>query len=115
MVVVLEAVLCVGWAQQGWGAVQIDLPLLIDAAFAAGAAMISFGAVLGKASPAQALWLLALQVPLYAANAQVGARGGGGCDLALLPCAAGADCWTTWPGQPKGERPGLQPRTCAVY
>ena len=75
--VVLEAVLCVGWAQQGWGAVQIDLPLLIDAAFAAGAAMISFGAVLGKASPAQALWLLALQVPVYAANAQVGARGGG--------------------------------------
>ena len=52
---------------------------------------------------------------IYAANAQVGARGGGGCDLVLLPCAAGADCWATWPGQPKGERPGLQPRTCAVY
>jgi ammonium transporter Rh len=69
--VILEAVLVIGWAQQGLGIVSIDLPLLIDAAFAAGAAMISFGAVLGKATPAQLLWLLALQVPLYAATAQL--------------------------------------------
>ncbi len=49
--------------------IELDLPLLIDAAFAAGAAMISFGAVLGKTTPAQITWLLLLQVPLYAANA----------------------------------------------
>ena len=69
--VILEAVLLIGWVQQGWGTVAIDLPLLIDAAFAAGAAMISFGAVLGKATPAQVLWLLALEVPVYALNAQL--------------------------------------------
>ena len=69
--VILEAILACGWAQQGWGPIAIDLPLLIDAAFAAGAGMISFGAVLGKASPSQLLWLLALEVPVYAANAQL--------------------------------------------
>ena len=35
--VILESVLAIGWAQQGFGAVEIDLPLLIDCAFAAGA------------------------------------------------------------------------------
>jgi ammonium transporter Rh len=55
--------------------ILIDLPLLIDALFAAGAAMISFGAVLGKTSPTQLLWLLVLQVPVYAINAHlVGVR-----------------------------------------
>lgn len=49
--------------------IELDLPLLIDAAFAAGAAMISFGAVLGKVSPAQLTWMLVLQVPIYALNA----------------------------------------------
>ncbi|GBF90580.1 ammonium transporter Rh type A [Raphidocelis subcapitata] len=70
-VVMLLALLCCGWAQQGWGTVAIDLPLLTDAAFAAGAAMISFGALLGKATPAQLLGVLALQAPLYAATAQL--------------------------------------------
>ena len=79
--VILEAVLACGWAQQGWGAVAVDLPLLIDAAFAAGAAMISFGAVLGKATPAQLVWLLALEVPLYAANAQLVAGRWGALDV----------------------------------
>ena len=51
--------------------IELDLPLLIDSAFAAGAAMITFGAVLGKTSPAQITWLLLLQVPLYAANAHL--------------------------------------------
>ena len=31
--------------------------------------MISFGAVLGKVTPAQIVWLLVLQVPIYAFNA----------------------------------------------
>lgn len=74
-VVMLEALLCCGWAQQGWGAVALDLPLLTDACFAAGAAMIAFGALLGKATPAQLLGVLAAQAPLYAATAQlVGGR-----------------------------------------
>lgn len=51
--------------------IELNLPLLIDAAFAAGAAMISFGAVLGKVSPAQITLLLILQVPIYAFNAHL--------------------------------------------
>jgi ammonium transporter Rh len=39
-----------------------------DAAFCAGAVMISFGAVLGKASPGQLVWLVLLEVPVYAVN-----------------------------------------------
>jgi ammonium transporter Rh len=50
---------------------MVDLPLLIDAAFAAAAAMISFGAVLGKTSPTQLLWLVVLEVPVYALNAHL--------------------------------------------
>ena len=80
-VVMLEALLCVGWAQQGWGAVAIDLPLLTDAAFAAGAGMISFGALLGKASPGQLLGVLAAQVPVYAAAAQLAAGRWGALDV----------------------------------
>lgn len=51
--------------------IELDLPLLIDSTFAAGAAMISFGAVLGKVTPAQITWLLVLQVPIYAFNAHL--------------------------------------------
>ena len=51
--------------------IELNLPLLIDSAFAAGAAMISFGAVLGKVSPAQITFLLILQVPIYAFNAHL--------------------------------------------
>ena len=63
--------------------VLVDLPLLIDAAFAAGAAMISFGAVLGKTSPTQLLWLLVLQVPVYAFNAHAVS-----CLSQFHPCCA---------------------------
>ena len=69
--VILEAILGVGVAQQGFGVIKIDLPLLINAAFCAGAAMITFGALIGKISPTQIIWLLALEVPIYAANAHL--------------------------------------------
>ncbi|KAG2497748.1 hypothetical protein HYH03_004481 [Edaphochlamys debaryana] len=72
-VVMLLAVLALGAAQQGAlegrvSTITIDLPLFIDAAFAAGSAMIAFGAVLGRASPSQILWMLVLMVPVYALN-----------------------------------------------
>jgi ammonium transporter Rh len=64
----LEFIVFGGMIQQMmWGGsskIQLDIPLLIDAAFAAGAAMISFGAVLGRTTPTQIAWLLALQVHL---------------------------------------------------
>ncbi|KAG7670855.1 hypothetical protein Ndes2526A_g01366 [Nannochloris sp. 'desiccata'] len=59
---------CMGWSHQGFGKFEVDLPLLVDAAFCAASGMISFGAVIGFASPTQLVWLLAAEVPIYAAN-----------------------------------------------
>lgn len=64
----IGAVICMGWAHSGFGTFEIDLPLLVDAAFCAAAGMISFGAVIGFTSPTQLAWLLAIEVPIYAAN-----------------------------------------------
>jgi hypothetical protein len=48
--VMLEAVLIIGAVQQGLGSgarvITLDMPLVIDATFCAGSAMIAFGAVL---------------------------------------------------------------------
>ncbi|CAK0782997.1 hypothetical protein CVIRNUC_006192 [Coccomyxa viridis] len=73
-VVMLEGIFFIGLVQQmvfgpKRSFIELDLPLMIDSAFAAGAAMISFGAVLGKTTPAQITWLLVMQVPIYAFNA----------------------------------------------
>jgi ammonium transporter Rh len=42
--------------------IEISLPLLMDASFCAASGMIAFGAVIGKSSPTQLMWLLFLQV-----------------------------------------------------
>lgn len=70
--VIVEAILVVGAFQQVvWGShskVHVELPLLIDASICAASAMIWFGAVIGKATPSQLVWLAVLFVPLYAVN-----------------------------------------------
>ncbi|KAG5191251.1 Rh-like protein/ammonium transporter [Tribonema minus] len=71
--VFIQAVLCVGTVQQVlWNQtlskIVLDLPLMIDASFCAAAAMISFAAVVGKATPTQIVWMLFLQTPVYALN-----------------------------------------------
>lgn len=50
--------------------ISISVESLIEGLFCAGAGMISFGALLGKASPTQVVLLLLLEVPLYAFNAE---------------------------------------------
>ena len=55
--------------------IELDLPLLIDTAFCAGAAMITFGAVLGKVSPTQLTWLLTLEVCSILAGLLMGSEG----------------------------------------
>ena len=60
---------------KGHKKIWLDLPLMIDSAFCAGAAMITFGAILGKVSPTQLTYLLVLEVCarlLYAVNKQKG-------------------------------------------
>eukprot|EP00882_Tetradesmus_deserticola_P015119 GHRQ01016097.1.p1 GENE.GHRQ01016097.1~~GHRQ01016097.1.p1 ORF type:complete len:343 (+),score=159.07 GHRQ01016097.1:214-1242(+) len=70
--VMLAAVLLIGAVQQGLGlghtTIKLELPLLVDATFCAGSAMIAFGAVLGKTTPTQLTWLMIGLVPLYALN-----------------------------------------------
>jgi hypothetical protein len=43
---------------KGWPHIRLELPLVIDATFCAGAGMIAFGAVLGKTTPTQLTWLM---------------------------------------------------------
>lgn len=73
VVMFVEAILMIGATQQViWGPkndfIRIDIPLLIDCAFCAGSGMIAFGAVIGKVSPTQLLWMVFAQVPIYAFN-----------------------------------------------
>ncbi|RLN61627.1 hypothetical protein BBJ28_00013941 [Nothophytophthora sp. Chile5] len=46
----------------------IDMPTLINGDFAAGAVLISFGAVLGKVTPTQLVWMTFLEIIFYAIN-----------------------------------------------
>ncbi len=69
----LEAILFIGACQQVfWNEnhtrIQLDMPLLIDASFCAASGMIAFGAIIGKCTPTQLLWIMFAQVPLYAFN-----------------------------------------------
>jgi hypothetical protein len=43
---------------KGWPSIRLELPLVIDATFCAGAGMIAFGAVLGKTTPTQLTWIM---------------------------------------------------------
>ena len=68
--VYLEAILVVGAMQQmafgqnisGANRIVIGIPLLIDSAFCAASGMIAYGAVIGKTTPAQLVWLMVAQV-----------------------------------------------------
>eukprot|EP01025_Chloroclados_australasicus_P020963 TRINITY_DN2202_c0_g1_i4.p2 TRINITY_DN2202_c0_g1~~TRINITY_DN2202_c0_g1_i4.p2 ORF type:complete len:469 (-),score=41.20 TRINITY_DN2202_c0_g1_i4:411-1670(-) len=72
-VMMIEAVIIVGLFSFGVGfqSVKVDLQLITEGAFCAGAGMITFGALLGKVSPTQLVWLLFLEVPIYAINAWI--------------------------------------------
>ena len=59
---------------QGHKKIWLDLPLMIDSAFCAGAAMITFGAILGKVSPTQLTYLLVLEVSQVRTKAHVHVR-----------------------------------------
>eukprot|EP00878_Enallax_costatus_P018177 GHUV01019125.1.p1 GENE.GHUV01019125.1~~GHUV01019125.1.p1 ORF type:complete len:332 (+),score=73.11 GHUV01019125.1:241-1236(+) len=73
--VMLEGVLIIGAVQQvlgkGHSMITLELPLVIDATFCAGSAMIAYGAVLGKTTPTQLVWLMIGLVPFYALNQHI--------------------------------------------
>jgi hypothetical protein len=51
--------------------ITISVECLIQGLFCAGAGMITFGALLGKASPTQLVLILLMEVPVYAVNAEM--------------------------------------------
>jgi len=57
-----------------WHTVMVDLTSLVKGLFAAGAVMISFGAVLGRTTPMQLLLLAVVEVLFYGFNEWVGAK-----------------------------------------
>ena len=69
----IESILMIGATQQVfWNEkrnfILLDIPLLIDSAFCAASGMITFGAVIGKVTPSQIIWIVFAQTPLYAVN-----------------------------------------------
>lgn len=51
---------------------DLDIPTLIRGDFAAGAVLISYGAVLGRVTPTQVLWMLLFELIFYAINEYIG-------------------------------------------
>lgn len=56
-----------------WHTVMVDLTSLVRGLFAAGAVMISFGAVLGRTTPMQLLLMAVVEVLFYGLNEWIGA------------------------------------------
>ena len=55
-----------------WNTLQLNIESLITGDFAAGAILISFGALLGKASILQLLWMIPIELCFYALNESLG-------------------------------------------
>uniref|UniRef100_A0A6S8NBN1 Ammonium transporter AmtB-like domain-containing protein n=1 Tax=Dunaliella tertiolecta TaxID=3047 RepID=A0A6S8NBN1_DUNTE len=68
----LVAILIVGAAQQTLGTdqrtIRVDMHLLIECTYCAATGMIAYGAVIGKATPTQLVWLMVALVPGFALN-----------------------------------------------
>ena len=64
-----------------WSKTKLDIKSLINSDFAAGAVMISFGAVLGKASPLQLMLMAVFEVIFHAANETIGVLYFGAVDM----------------------------------
>ena len=56
-----------------WHTIKLGITNLITSDFAAGAVMISFGAMLGKASPIQLMFMGIMEIIVYAMNETIGA------------------------------------------
>ena len=60
------------WFNNHWVDLELQITTLITADFAAGAAMISFGALLGKASPLELVFIAISEMVFYGLNESIG-------------------------------------------
>jgi len=71
------AILCNGFWHNvhldKWDQIRLDIESLITADFAAGAVMITFGALLGKVSPMQMFFIMIFEIFFYGLNEMIGA------------------------------------------
>eukprot|EP01025_Chloroclados_australasicus_P005089 TRINITY_DN11430_c0_g1_i1.p1 TRINITY_DN11430_c0_g1~~TRINITY_DN11430_c0_g1_i1.p1 ORF type:complete len:450 (-),score=36.41 TRINITY_DN11430_c0_g1_i1:206-1366(-) len=69
-IIILESVIVLGLLRHGVGfqEIPLDFELILKGQYCAVAGVISFGAIMGRVSPHQLLWLLVLEVPFYALN-----------------------------------------------
>lgn len=85
VVVIQWAVLVNGFWHQvydaHWKQIYVSIPTLITSDFAAGAALISFGAIIGKPSPTQYIWIAIVEIIIYGANEMIGALEFGAVDM----------------------------------
>ena len=66
---------------KSWHKVELVIETLITADFAAGAVLITFGAVLGKVTPAQLMIIALIEVSVYGINESIGAGKFGAVDM----------------------------------
>ena len=72
--------------------IELNIVSLIAGDFAAGAALITFGALLGKTTPMQMLFIVFFEMIFYSLNESIGvvkfeACVGGECRIRFAPCA----------------------------
>eukprot|EP00983_Pelagomonas_calceolata_P034283 1074319-Pelagomonas_calceolata.AAC.4 len=62
--------------------IKVDLPLLIDCTFCAATGMIAYGAVIGKATPTQLMWIMVALLDEWSVQ----------CAIGLLPNTSAVPC-----------------------
>ncbi|XP_046352987.2 ammonium transporter Rh type A-like [Haliotis rufescens] len=71
-IVIQWATLCGGYFHSHGGKIEVSIESMLTADFAAAAVLISFGAVLGKASPLQLVLIAIIEIVFFSANEWVG-------------------------------------------
>merc|ERR1719295_1841320 len=62
----------VSWVADGYHDITLHAETLVKGDFAAGAVLISFGAVLGRVTPTQLIIVCGLEIIFYAVNEHIG-------------------------------------------
>jgi ammonium transporter Rh len=70
-VYIVSSGLWAGIIEDEWKSIQVNIELIVDAEFCAAAVLISFGAILGKASPSQLVVMAVFEAFIYTMNERI--------------------------------------------